>query len=154
MILSTLTIGPFLDQYLQHKKKSGNSQPEMRIPPMLLGSILIPCGIVAFGWVVHHKLHWISPILFTVLVGYGFVAIAISAWSYLVDAFDIYAASATAGTVILRNAGAATIPLAGPALIKKLGIGWAYSVLALLGLLAVPISLTLLKYGARLRGCK
>ena len=55
------------------------------------------------------------------LVGYGFVAIAISAWSYLVDVFGIYSASATAATVLLRNAGAAYLPLAGPALVAKFG---------------------------------
>ena len=96
-------------------------------------------------WDTMEKVGW------QVFVGYGYVSIAISTWSYLVDAFDIYAASATAGTVILRNAAAAALPLAGPALIGEIGIGWAYFMLALLGLIAAPIPLVLLRTGARLR---
>lgn len=151
MVLSTLTVGPFLDEYMKRKKVSGKAKPENRIPPMLMGSIMIPVGIGAFGWCVQYRVHWVAPILCSTLVGYGYVSIAISAWSYLVDAFDIYAASATAGTVILRNAAAAALPLAGPALTGEIGIGWAYFVLALLGLVAVPIPLVLLRTGSRLR---
>jgi MFS family permease len=151
MVFSTLTVGPFLDHYLERRKKAGTAGPESRLHPMLLGSFLIPCGILAFGWSVQYQLHWIAPILFSILVGYGYVSIAISAWSYLVDAFDIYAASATAGTVILRNAGAAALPLAGPSLVGQVGIGWAYSILALLGVVTVPIPIVLLAMGPRLR---
>lgn len=151
MVLSTFSVGPFLDRYMQMKKQAGKGSPEDRVLPMLLGSILVPCGILAFGWSVEYKTHWVAPILFSVLVGYGYVSIAISAWSYLVDAFGIYAASATAGTVILRNAGAASLPLAGPSLIEKVGIGWGYSVLALLGAVAVPIPILLIQMGLRLR---
>lgn len=151
MVLSTLTVGPFLDRHLQKCKRKEKVTPENRVLPMILGSILIPVGMIAFGWSVQYRVHWIVPILSSVLVGYGYVSVAISAWSYLVDAFDIYAASATAGTVILRNAGAAALPLSGPALTESLGFGWAYSVLALIGTVAVPISVVLLRMGARLR---
>lgn len=151
MILSALTVGHFLDQYHQSKHRLGKAKLEDRLPPMVLGSILIPCGMVAFGWSVQYQLHWIAPILFSVLVGYGFVSIAISSWSYLVDVFGIYSASATAGTVILRNAGAAVLPLAGPSLMSKMDIGWAFSVLASLGIITVPVTLILLRVGARLR---
>lgn len=151
MVLSTLTVGPFLDAHLQKCKRKGKVTVENRILPMILGSTIIPAGMLAFGWSVQYKVHWTVPILFSALVGYGYVSVAISAWSYLVDAFDIYAASATAGNVILRNAGAAALPLSGPTLAGKVGYGWAYSALALIGTVAVPISLVLLHMGARLR---
>ncbi|KAF2870650.1 MFS multidrug transporter-like protein [Massariosphaeria phaeospora] len=151
MVLSTLTVGPFLDRYTLKKKRAGDPNPENRLPPMILGSVMIPCGLVAFGWSVDYKTHWILPILFSALIGYGYVSVAISAWSYLVDAFGIYAASATAGTVVLRNAGAAALPLAGPSLRARMGIGWAYSVLTLIGILTVPIPIILLRIGVRFR---
>ncbi|KAF2203998.1 polyamine transporter 1 [Delitschia confertaspora ATCC 74209] len=154
MILSTLTVGHFMDCYLVHRAKSGKSSSESRLPPMILGCALVALGILSFGWAVRYHLHWIVPIIFSGLVGYGYVSIAISAWSYVVDAFGIYTASATAGTVLLRNAGAASLPLAGPSLVGKVGWGWGFSVLALLGLLTVPITAGLMITGGRIRSSK
>ncbi|KAF2831051.1 MFS general substrate transporter [Ophiobolus disseminans] len=154
MILSTLSVGHFVDWYLIHKTRLGNASSECRLPPMILGSLLVPLGIMTFGWAVQYRLHWIAPIIFTGLVGFGYVSIAISAWTYLVDAFGIYSASATAGTVLLRNAGAACLPLAGPSLVGKINWGWGFSVLALVGLLTLPMSIVLMYAGQRLRSSK
>lgn len=121
---------------------------------MILGCFLVPLGVLSFGWVVQCKSHWVIPIVFTSLVGFGYVSIAISAWTYLVDVFGIYSASATAGTVLLRNAGAATLPLAGPGLISRLDWGWGFSVLSLTALLTVPIAIVLMLAGKRLRSVK
>ncbi|OCL09910.1 MFS general substrate transporter [Glonium stellatum] len=151
MILSVHFCGQFLDRYLQRKIAAGHGRPEHRLPPMVLGSVLVPLGVLAFGWTVQMHVHWVVPILFSTLVGFGFVANSISAWSYLVDAFGIYAASATAGNVVLRNAASAALPLAGPPLSERLGFGLGYSVLALVGVLAVPISLILMYMGERMR---
>lgn len=114
MILSTLIVGHFVDWYYLYRTRLGKQSPEFRIPPMMLGCAVIPLGVLSFGWAVQYDLHWMVPIIFSSLAGYGYVSIAISAWTYLVDVFRIYSASATAGTVLLRNAGAACLPLAGP----------------------------------------
>jgi MFS family permease len=151
MTLSAITVGRFQDQYFKSKEKANKSKPENRIPPMLLGTLLIPCGIVAFGWSVQYRLHWFVPMIWSAIVGYGYVSIAIAAQTYLLGAFGIYSASAMAGNVVLRNAAAASLPLAGPALRQKIGIGWGFSVLALLVVLTIPIPLVLMRFGERLR---
>ena len=151
MTLSAVTVGRFQDQYFKSKGKAQKAKPENRIPPMLLGTLLIPCGIVAFGWSVQYRLHWFVPMIWSAIVGYGYVSIAIAAQTYLLGAFGIYSASAVAGTVVLRNAAAASLPLAGPALRQKIGIGWGFSVLALLVVLMIPIPIALLRLGERLR---
>ncbi|KAF2193119.1 polyamine transporter 1 [Zopfia rhizophila CBS 207.26] len=151
MILGVQLCGQFLDRYLQGKIKVGNGRAEHRLPPMILGSILVPFGVLVFGWTVRARAHWIVPIIFSSFVGFGFVANAISAWSYLVDAFGIYSASATAANIVLRNAASAALPLAGPALSERLGIGWGYTVLSLIGAIAIPISLILWYLGERMR---
>jgi MFS family permease len=154
MIYSTLTVGHFLDWYLLYNIRLGKSRSESRLPPMILGSILVPLGILSFGWTVQYHVHWIVPIICSSLVGFGYVSMAISAWTYLVDAFGIYAASATAGTVLLRNAGAAGLPLAGPSLVRRLDWGWGFTVLALVSFLMVPISVSLMYTGERIRTSK
>lgn len=151
MIVGVQASGQFLDRYLKKQIKAGIPKPEHRIPPMILGSILVPLGLLVFGWTVYARAHWAVPIVLSTLVGFGFVANCISAWSYLVEAFSIHSASATAGNIILRNAASAALPLAGPALISKMGIGWAYTVLAIIGALAIPVSLILWYQGDQLR---
>ncbi|KAH8725906.1 major facilitator superfamily domain-containing protein [Phaeosphaeriaceae sp. PMI808] len=151
MIVGVQASGQFLDRYLKQQIKVGKAKPEHRIPPMILGSILVPVGLLGFGWAVRAQAHWVVPIVVSTLVGFGFVANCISAWSYLVEAFSIHSASATAGNIILRNAASAALPLAGPALIGKMGIGWAYTVLAVIGALALPASLILWYRGGQMR---
>lgn len=68
---------------------------------MALGSILVPLGLVAFGRSMQAHAHWIVPIGSTALVGFSFFAVLLAASSYLVDAFGIYAASATADATVL-----------------------------------------------------
>lgn len=152
MILSAFTVGAFVDWYRLHQRQKGKDSTECRLPPMIMGSALIPLGLLSFGWTFQHDVHWIAPIFLSSLVGYGFVSVAISSWAYLVDAFGIYAATATVAMVLLRNADPAALPLAGPALVRR--VGHAFSALALLGVSTVPITVALMYMGQRLRSLK
>jgi len=71
---------------------------------------------------------------------------------YLVDAFGSEAAaSALAANTVLRSLFGAFIPLAGPPLYTRLGLGWGNSLLAFIGLAFVPLPFLFYKYGERLR---
>ncbi len=107
MISSVVACGWYLDSHLKKKAASGHSEAEHRLPPMALGTVIIPVGVVIFGWTAQCKVQYIVPIGSTNIVGFGFVAVSLSSSSYLVDAFGIYAASATAATTVLRNAASA-----------------------------------------------
>lgn len=123
MISSVVLCGSFLDSHLKKKESQGVSKPEDRLPPMALGGILVPFGLILFGWTAGEKVHYIVSIGATVFVGFGFVAVFLASQSYLVDAFGLYAASATAATVVVRNVASAALPLAGPPAFEKLGLG-------------------------------
>ncbi|KAL2009651.1 hypothetical protein VTN00DRAFT_5458 [Thermoascus crustaceus] len=70
---------------------------------------------------------------------------------YLVDTFTIYAASAIAANTVVRCIFAATLPLAGPALYARLGLGWGNSLLGFVGLAFAPSSFFLIKHGEKIR---
>ena len=118
MISSVVACGLYLDSHLKKKATSGYSEPEHRLPPMVLGTIVSPVGLIIFGWTAQKRVHYIVPIGSTNLVGFGFVAVFLASSSYLVDAFRIYAASATAATTVLRNAAgrSSAVRKAGPRL--------------------------------------
>ncbi|KAB8225096.1 major facilitator superfamily domain-containing protein [Aspergillus novoparasiticus] len=40
---------------------SSKGEPEFRVPPMFVGSVLIPIGMFWYGWSVQAHTHWIMP---------------------------------------------------------------------------------------------
>lgn len=70
---------------------------------------------------------------------------------YLVDVFTLYAASATAASVILRSLVGAFLPLAGSPMFQALGLGWGSSLLGFISLGMLPVPFVFVKYGERLR---
>ncbi|KAG5772404.1 hypothetical protein H9Q73_012481 [Fusarium xylarioides] len=49
----------------------GNSQPEFRLPPAILGGILVPVGIFMFSWSCYPWVHWIVPVIGSAIFGAG-----------------------------------------------------------------------------------
>lgn len=70
---------------------------------------------------------------------------------YLIDLFTHYAASALAATTILRSLVGALLPLAGPAIYEKLGLGWGNSCLGFIALGLIPIPFLFMRFGERVR---
>lgn len=88
---------------------------------------LIPIGLLWYGWSAWARVHYIMPIIGTGFVGCGLIAIFLPVSTYLVDAFTIYAASAMAANTVLRSLAGAFLPLAGPAMYRRLGLNWGNS---------------------------
>ncbi|KAH7235987.1 major facilitator superfamily domain-containing protein [Fusarium tricinctum] len=49
----------------------GSSQPEFRLPPAIVGGLLVPVGIFMFGWSCYPWVHWIVPIIGSAIFGAG-----------------------------------------------------------------------------------
>ena len=147
MVLSAILCGMYFD----HQQAKTINKPERRLLPMILGHLLIAFGLIAYGWTAYFHTHWIFPIISSVPVGFAFVAVSIASWAYLVESFGIYAASATAVVTALRNISAVALPLAGPPLFGKLGIGWGCTVLSGIALVFLPVPVLLMRYGERMR---
>ncbi|KAK7060842.1 hypothetical protein VNI00_000575 [Paramarasmius palmivorus] len=55
----------------QADKNGGKGKPEMRVPPLIFGSLFIPVGLLWYGWSAQKKLHWIMPIIGSGIFGFG-----------------------------------------------------------------------------------
>jgi len=71
--------------------------------------------------------------------------------TYIVDAYSLHASSALAANMILRSILGALLPLAGPPMYDKMGLGWGNTLLGFISVLLIPIPFIFLKYGERLR---
>ncbi|KAF1815011.1 multidrug resistance protein [Eremomyces bilateralis CBS 781.70] len=139
------------DRLLKRLAKGGELKPEYRLPLMVYLSPAMPIGFFWYGWSAHAQVHWIVPIIGTSVIGIGSLAIFMPAQLYLIDAFGPYAASSLAASIVVRCVFGAFLPLAGPSLYQRLGLGWGNSVLAFIGLALMPVPVLFFRYGETIR---
>lgn len=125
--------------------------PERRLPPMMLGSILFAGSLFITGWTSDPDVHWIVPVIGLYLTGTGFNTIFQAALNYLVDTFQMYAASAVAANTFLRSIFAAAFPLVVSPLYNNLGVGPGSSIFAGFACLMIPVPFIFYIYGRRIR---
>ena len=152
MVTGVLLCALTLDRYLKKQREvHGEMKPEYRLPPMVLGGILIPAGLFLYGWTAQYHVFYIIPMIGTATLGFGFFVTTIPLSAYLVDAYKVHAASAIAATIVMRCIVGAVLPLAGPPLYANLGLAWGNSLLGFMGLLFVPVPMLFMYYGERIR---
>ena len=136
------------------KKRSGKDvgQPEYRLPLLVPGALLVPVGLVWYGWSAQKQLHWIMPNIGIAIFGVGTKIASQCTQTYAVDTYTLYAASAGAAGTFLRSLAGFGFPLFAPYMYDSLGYGWGNSLLALIALsLGVPAPFLLWRYGPWLR---
>lgn len=141
------------DKTVRHMTEAngGIYEAEMRLPFCVYFASVLPVSFFWYGWSSDQAIHWSVPILGLVLFGIGFEGLWLPTQIYLVDAYPRYAASALAASSVMRSIIAAFLPLAGPAMYERLGVGWGNSILGFISLAMVPIPALIYKFGGRIR---
>lgn len=91
----------------------GNAEPEFRLPCAAFGAALLPVSLFWFGWTCRTPIHWIVPIVGSGLFGMGGLLIFTGVWTFLVESYPTFAASALAANAFSRLVFAAAFPLFG-----------------------------------------
>jgi hypothetical protein len=130
---------------------SGIAPPEARLPPAIVGSVVMPVGLFWFAWTNSPSIHWIVSIMAGAPFGFGMVLVFLYIMNYLIDAYLIYAASVLAANSVLRSLFGAAFPLFTSYMYANLGIHWASSIPAFLALACVPFPFLFYKHGATIR---
>jgi MFS family permease len=126
--------------------------PEHRLYGAMIGSFMLPLGLFWFAWTARPGIHWIVPIIATVPFACGNLLVFNSAVLYLLDTYGpLMGASAMAANGLLRYTLGAVFPLFTVQMYRKLGIGWATSLLGFVTVGLLPIPWVLWKYGRQIR---
>lgn len=125
--------------------------PEYRLWFAMLGAPGLPISLFWMGWTAFPSVSYWSPLVASVFFGYGILTIFISIYQYVIDSYEMYAASALGVTTFVRFLAAggmmeATIPM-----YKNLGVHWTLTVLGSIGLVFTPVPYLLYKYGHVIR---
>jgi MFS family permease len=154
MLIGLAILGSQSDRIMKAlaaKHSEGKLKPEYRLPMLVWGGPFIPVGLFIYGWTAQNQIQWAVPLFGTLLVGVGLLAAFMCLNTYLVDAFERYAASAMAANTILRSILGAVFPLFGLQMYDALGLGWGNSLLAFISLALCPIPWLFYHYGERIR---
>lgn len=134
------------------EKHRGQTKPENRVPIIFPGAVLIPIGLLWYGWAAQKRMHWIMPDIGVAIFGCGYIASGLAVQAYVTDAFLEYNASAGAASQLIRNIFAFAFPIFAPSLYASLGYGLGNTLLAVIAItIGLPGPLILWKYGEMLR---
>ncbi|KAK6439640.1 hypothetical protein LTR95_004153 [Oleoguttula sp. CCFEE 5521] len=153
MVIGTACDPLWRKNYMRLVRNNGGvSEPEFRLPSTILGAVLVPISLFGFGWTTYPWVHWIVPIFFSTIFGIGNIFCFSGIFTFLVECYPLYAASALAANSFARSSFAAAFPLFGTQMYEKLGYQWASSLLGFLALAMMPFPLLFFIYGKKVRG--
>lgn len=147
----------YWDHILQSQKdkqppaKWTQKEEYRRLPLACLGGPFFVISLFWMGWSARADVHWIVPVLAALPFGIGFLLLFQGLLNYLVDAYEDFAASATAAAATSRSLFGAVLPFAARPMYEKLGVAWACSVLGFLSLAMCVIPFVFIRYGDQLR---
>lgn len=145
-----------LNFYLNHRYKLkverlGSLTPEMRFVPMKYGVFFVPSGLMIIAWTSYSHVHWMGVIFGAAIFGGGVSLIFTGVFTYTVDGYNLYSASALAANSFTRSLMAGIFPLFGYYVYNGLGVNWASFLMAMVGLVMLPMPFIFTRYGAYLR---
>eukprot|EP01099_Mayorella_cantabrigiensis_P008020 TRINITY_DN7380_c0_g1_i1.p1 TRINITY_DN7380_c0_g1~~TRINITY_DN7380_c0_g1_i1.p1 ORF type:complete len:462 (-),score=70.02 TRINITY_DN7380_c0_g1_i1:423-1808(-) len=139
-------------QKLKKKDPRGLGKPEYRMPLVIPFSLLVPVGLLIYGWGAQTKVHWIVPNIGTFIFGIGTIAAFQCVTTYLVDTYARMAASAVAAVTVLRSLAGFGFPIFAPMMYDALDYGWGNTVLAIAAVgIGLPTPVLLWMFGEKLR---
>ncbi|KAI0424402.1 major facilitator superfamily domain-containing protein [Xylaria sp. FL1042] len=134
------------------KGSGGALNRESRLYFAMIGAPAVPIGLFWMAWTDYSFISIWSPIAASVLIGFGIVCVFMSANMYIIDCYEMYAASALTFNALVRYIAAGGFTVVGIPLYGNLGTHWTLTLLGAISTLAAPIPFILFKWGPRIRG--
>lgn len=125
--------------------------PEARLPPMMLGSLILPIGLFWFAWTSKPGIPWEAQVFSGLFTGCGIFLVFLPSQIYIVDCYLLNANSALAASACVRALMAAGFPLFAEYMYARLGVEWATSLLGFLCLAMLPFPVLFWMHGEKLR---
>lgn len=85
--------------------------PEERLPPMMLGAILLPIVLFWFAWTSSPHTTWVPQVISCIPIGMGLMMIFLQGLNYIIDCYLWYANSALVSNTVLRSLAGAGFPI-------------------------------------------
>ncbi|KAH1595572.1 hypothetical protein KXV70_004818 [Aspergillus fumigatus] len=140
--------------YFRHHchNPDGTYIPESRLPPMIVGCVMVPAGMFWFAWTASpDNVSWASPICASFMTGCGMYLLFIQGWNYIIDCYTSMANSAMGINGSMRSVFGAVFPLFANQMVGALGVAKTTTVLAAVSVMLVPVPVCFWYWGSRIR---
>ncbi|PLB43836.1 MFS general substrate transporter [Aspergillus steynii IBT 23096] len=134
------------------KSSSSSPDPEHRLWYAMIGAPAIPISLFWMGWTDYRDISIWSPILGSGLFGFGSICVFISSYMYVIDAYEIYAASALGFMTVTRYFAAGGMTVVGIPFYRNLGVHWTLTILGVISAVMTPVPFVFWKFGRVIRG--
>ncbi|SMR60090.1 unnamed protein product [Zymoseptoria tritici ST99CH_3D1] len=124
---------------------------ESRLLFAMWSAPLIPIGLFWMGWTDYPSISIWSPIMASVMIGAGIISVFLSAYMYIIDSYEVNAASALTFVALVRYLAAGGMTVVGVPMYENLGTHYTLTILACISAAAVPIPYALHRWGPMLR---
>ncbi|KAF3396407.1 hypothetical protein F1880_007184 [Penicillium rolfsii] len=136
----------------QGTMKMEDAEPEDRLPLAIGGGVAFALTMFWFAWSAEfNSVHWIVPTIAGVFITSSMLLIFVGFLNYIVDVYQMYAASAIAANTIARSACGAAAPLFTSQMFAALGVGGGGSLIAGVATVLAGIPFLFYKYGKQIR---
>ena len=133
-------------------KYHGVTAPEYRAPVMIPAILLMPIGLIFYGWSAENQVYWLVVDIGIGFFGCGYIVLTGATSAYVTDSFLGHTASAGAASRFVSSLFAFAFPIFAPGMYSALGYGWGNTTLACISIvLGFPTPWILWRYGAKLR---
>jgi MFS family permease len=161
LLLCTIPLTPLIYHWAKLElatiKEIHPDQPRVRLPPefrlwhAMLGAPAIPISLFWMGWTANPSISFWSPLIASVLFGYGILCVFISTYQYLIDTYEIYAASALTMITLIRYVAAGGMVEIMIPMYNNLGVHHTLTVLACIAVAFTPVPYLFFKFGPWIR---
>lgn len=145
--------------YLTYKRKldaasaRADGQPPSRLPPeerlwyAMYGAPWLPISIFWMGWTNYPSISYWSSLVASVGFGFSVQGIFISSYQYLIDSYELFAASALVSATFMRYIAAGVMVVVSIPMYTNLGVHWSLTLLGCISVLMTPVPYVFYKFG-------
>ncbi|CAG7923348.1 unnamed protein product [Penicillium olsonii] len=152
IVLTGCTVPLVYSWTAKEYQKTGRILPETRLwYAMLGGAPAVPVSLFWMGWTNYPSISIWSPLIASVLFGYGIMSIFLVAYMYIIDAYGVYSASALGFLVFTRYVVAGGVTVAGGPIYQAIGAHYTLTILGSISAVMAVIPYLLYIYGPQIR---
>lgn len=135
----------------------GDEEPGIKISPetrlwfAMLGAPAMPISLFWMGWTDYATISIWSPIIASVFFGYSVICVFMSAYMYIIDSYEVYAASGLTFVALVRYIAAGGMTVVGIPFYKNVGTHWTLTAMGIISLVCTPIPYALYIWGPKIR---
>ena len=131
----------------ERKRLGRDPEPEVRLKAIWMGEIIVPAGLLIYGFCLQYRTAWIAPILGMAIACFGLQIITTTTYTYSVDCYRTEGSEVAQIFNFIRQEIGFTFAFYAVNLGNEIGYQWLFLMFALIGgvLAFIPMLLIIFK---------